>query len=70
MPPPAPRACFGRDELVGRIVGLAETLTPFALIGAGGIGKTSIALTILPMIRISSTLGGLAVMYASHCTGN
>ena len=46
-PPPPPRTCFGRDELVEEIVGLAKNLTPIALIGAGGIGKTSIALTVL-----------------------
>ena len=33
--------------MVGEIVGLAEGLTPIALIGAGGIGKTSVALTVL-----------------------
>jgi len=33
--------------LIETIVGLAENLTPFALIGVGGIGKTSIALTVL-----------------------
>ena len=57
VPPPAPRACFGRDELVGKIVGLAENLTPIALIGAGGIGKTSIALTVLHHDRIMERFG-------------
>ena len=52
IPPPAPRACFGRDELVDKIIGLAENLTPIALIGAGGIGKTSIALAVLHHDRI------------------
>ena len=51
-PPPAPRACFGRDKLIEKIVGLASSLTPIALIGAGGIGKTSIALTALHHDRI------------------
>ena len=51
-PPPAPRACFGRDGLIEKIVGLVEQRTPFALIGAGGIGKTSIALTVLHDERI------------------
>ena len=46
-PPPPPRACFGRDELVQTVVGHAENLNPIALTGAGGIGKTSIALTVL-----------------------
>ena len=51
-PPPPPGACFGRDELIEKIVGLAESLTSIALIGAGGIGKTSIALSVLHDDRI------------------
>ena len=57
-PPQPPRACFGRDELIERIVSLAENLTPVALIGPGGIGKTSIALTILHHDRIREQFGG------------
>jgi tetratricopeptide (TPR) repeat protein len=57
VPPPAPRACFGRSELIGRIVDLAETLTPIALVGAGGIGKTSIALAVLHHDRIKQRFG-------------
>jgi hypothetical protein len=57
LPPPPPRACFGRDELIEKIVGLAENLTPIALIGAGGIGKTSIALTVLHHDRIKERFG-------------
>jgi tetratricopeptide (TPR) repeat protein len=56
-PPPAPRDCFGRDELIEKLVGLAERLEPFALIGAGGIGKTSIALTVLHHNRIEERFG-------------
>ena len=51
-PPPAPRACFGRDGLIEKIVGLAENLRPIALTGVGGIGKTSIALTVLHHDRV------------------
>jgi len=56
-PPPAPRTCFGRDELIKGIVGFAENLTPIALIGAGGIGKTSIALTVLHHHRVKHRFG-------------
>jgi len=56
-PPPAPRACFGRGELIEKIVDLAEDLTPTALIGVGGIGKTSIALTVLHHDRIRQRFG-------------
>ena len=57
MPPPAPRDCFGRDELIEKVVGLVEGLEPVALIGAGGIGKTSIALTVLHHSRIEGRFG-------------
>ena len=56
-PPPAPRACFGRGELIEKIVGLAENLTPVALIGTGGIGKTSVVLTVLHHDRIKQRFG-------------
>ena len=38
-------------------MGFAENLTPIALIGAGGIGKTSIALTVLHHDRIKERFG-------------
>jgi len=43
--------------LIEKIVGLAENLTPFALIGTGGIGKTSVALTVLHDSRIKQRFG-------------
>jgi len=43
--------------LIEEIVGLAENLTPVALIGAGGIGKTSIALTVLHHDQIKQRFG-------------
>ena len=57
LSPPPPRDFFGRDELIGKLTALAENLTPFALIGPGGIGKTSIALTILHNDRIKRRFG-------------
>ena len=56
-PPPAPRACFGRDGLIEKVVGLAANLEPVALIGAGGVGKTSVALTVLHHDRIKERFG-------------
>ena len=56
-PPPPPRAFFGRDELIEKIVRFAEHLTPIALIGAGGIGKTSAVLTVLHHDRIKQRFG-------------
>ena len=56
-PPPAPKDCFGRYELIERVIGFAENLNPIALIGAGGIGKTSIALTVLHHNRIEARFG-------------
>ena len=56
-PPPPLDACFGRGNLIQNIVGLAESLTPIALIGPGGIGKTSIALAVLHHDSIKKRFG-------------
>ena len=49
--------CFGRDELIEKVIGLAENFIPIALIGAGGIGKTSIASTVLHHDRTKKLFG-------------
>jgi tetratricopeptide (TPR) repeat protein len=43
--------------MIEKVVGLAKNLTPVALIGPGGIGKTSIARTILHDDRIKQRFG-------------
>ena len=57
LSPPPPRACFGRDALIEKIIGLVENFEPVAVIGAGGIGKTSIALSVLHNNRIKERFG-------------
>ena len=58
LPPPQPRACFGRDGLIEKIVGLADNHNPVALIGPGGIGKTSLALAVLHHDHVKDRFGG------------
>ena len=57
LPPPPPRIFFGRDELIENIIDFAQRLTPIALIGAGGIGKTSAILTVLHDTRVKQRFG-------------
>ena len=57
LPPPPPRACFGRGGLIEKVVCLTENLEPVALIGAGGIGKTAISLSVLHTDRIEKRFG-------------
>ncbi|KAF9777353.1 hypothetical protein BJ322DRAFT_428022 [Thelephora terrestris] len=56
-PPSAPKDFFGRNDLIKEIIDHAEKLESIALIGAGGIGKTSIALTVLHSDRIKRRFG-------------
>ena len=58
LPPLPPRTFFVRDELIERVVNLAENLIPVALVGAGGIGKTSVALAVLHHDRIKRRFRG------------
>ena len=48
---------FRRNQLIEKIVNLVDSLIPIALIGAGGIGKTSIALAVLHHNRIKQRFG-------------
>ena len=57
LPPPPPKVFFGRDELVQKIVSSAENLASMALIGTGGIGKTSVVLTVLDDHRVKKRFG-------------
>src|ERR1700733_1164 len=56
-PPPAPEIFFGRDKFVADAVSLLETTRPARLVilGAGGMGKTATALTILHHERVQDT---------------
>ena len=56
-PPPAPRNFAGRDELIENAICLINTDTPIAFIGAGGIGKTAVALTLLDHNCIKEKFG-------------
>ena len=57
LPPPPPGTCFGRDKLIEEVIDIAENLESVALIGAGGIGKTSIALAVLHHDRVKDRFG-------------
>lgn len=58
-PAPPPTRIFGRDKLVKEIVNPVDTddLTPIALTGTGGIGKTSATLAVLCDDRIKQRFG-------------
>ncbi|KAF9642177.1 hypothetical protein BDM02DRAFT_3193750, partial [Thelephora ganbajun] len=57
LPPLPPRACFRHDELIEKVIGFTQNLTPIALIGASGISKTSIALTVFHDKHIKEQFG-------------
>jgi len=56
-PPLPPRAIFGRDELIEKILNLTKKLNSVALIGAAGVGKTSIALAVLHHDQVKQRFG-------------
>ena len=57
LPPPPPGVFFGRTKLVETIIDLTEHFTWIVLTGTGGIGKTSIILTVLDDYRIKQRFG-------------
>jgi len=57
LPPPPPRIFFGRDELIDKVVHFVGQLMPIALIGTGGVGKTSIILAALHDDRVKQRFG-------------
>jgi len=52
--PPAPANTFGRDTIIDDLLGFAERFASVTLSGAGGIGKTTIALTLLHHDQIAA----------------
>ena len=52
--PPAPANIFGRDAIIDDLLGFAERFASIILFGAGGIGKSAIALTLLHHDRIAT----------------
>ena len=54
---PLPPRTFRRGEMIEKIVNLAENFIPIALIGARGIGKTSVAFAVLYHDQIKQRFG-------------
>ena len=57
--PEAPTSFFGRDPIIEDLLGFVERSESIILLGAGGIGKTAIALTLLHHARILAKFGQL-----------
>ena len=55
--PPAPANIFGRDAIIEDLLGFADRFASVTLFGAGGVGKTAIALTLLHHDRIAARFG-------------
>ena len=56
--PQPPASLFARGAIIDGLLGLAERSVPLALFGAGGIGKSAIALTLLHHNRIAARFTG------------
>ena len=55
--PPAPTNFFGRDVIIEDLLGFVELSESITLLGAGGSGKTAIALILLHHARILARFG-------------
>ena len=55
--PQAPTNCFGREEVVGRILDFTDQIGSVALFGPIGIGKSTVALTLLHHDRTEAKFG-------------
>jgi len=55
--PPPPTNFFGPDAIIDDLLSLAERSASLTLFGAGGNGKTTIALTLLHHVRIVAKFG-------------
>ena len=55
--PPAPANFFGRDVIIKDLLGFVELSESITLLGAGGSGKTAIALTLLRHARTLTRFG-------------
>lgn len=55
--PQTPENLFGRDLMIEALLGLTERFTSVILFGAGGMGKTAVALTLLRHHQIAEKFG-------------
>jgi hypothetical protein len=55
--PQAPAIFFAREEMTNKLLALVERFTSLALFGAGGIGKSAIALTLLRHDQVQAKFG-------------
>ena len=55
--PPAPKNCFFREKILNKILDRTDQVTSVALLGPIGVGKSSIALTLLHHNRTKAKFG-------------